>query len=181
MERTVDNRRPVRPFACEHVICDSCDKELFVRADDRCPMCRALRSERSREGHMLSAESAFQRSQAMMQRVQNIPQPMSVFFASVPVAELTSTNRLLTVPRFDDTGDGGNSSHLLVVTSRSSIMQDPSIQHALRALTSVGSIADFLRAADTVRSTNVARDVNNEARAERNRVPVTILRYVDRT
>lgn len=41
-------RTKVRPFLCEggiaHVICSACDKTLYVRHDDRCPVCRAGRS-----------------------------------------------------------------------------------------------------------------------------------------
>ena len=33
----------VFPFDCGHPICETCDKELFARADDRCPTCRGPR------------------------------------------------------------------------------------------------------------------------------------------
>ena len=41
-------RTKVRSYLCEgglaHVICSACDKTLYVRHDDRCPVCRAGRS-----------------------------------------------------------------------------------------------------------------------------------------
>lgn len=41
-------RTKVRPFLCEdgiaHAVCSACDRTLYVRQDDRCPICRAGRS-----------------------------------------------------------------------------------------------------------------------------------------
>lgn len=37
----------VRPFACgdaPHAVCRKCDRTMFMRNDDRCPICRAARS-----------------------------------------------------------------------------------------------------------------------------------------
>lgn len=36
-------KNPTFPFGCGHGVCDACDSELFCRADDRCPTCRAPR------------------------------------------------------------------------------------------------------------------------------------------
>ena len=44
MEPTVGNNNPRTPFSCDHVICDQCDDKLYVRADDRCPLCRSART-----------------------------------------------------------------------------------------------------------------------------------------
>ena len=33
----------VFPFDCGHLVCTKCDRQLFRRAEDRCPMCRSGR------------------------------------------------------------------------------------------------------------------------------------------
>ena len=35
-----------RPYACTHSICTGCNRETYVRSDDRCPICRAGRTAR---------------------------------------------------------------------------------------------------------------------------------------
>lgn len=44
-------RTKVRPYLCEdgvaHPLCSACDRTLYVRQDDRCPICRAGRSSSS--------------------------------------------------------------------------------------------------------------------------------------
>ena len=43
-------RAKVRPFLCEggvaHALCSACDRTLYVRQDDRCPICRVEIEER---------------------------------------------------------------------------------------------------------------------------------------
>lgn len=45
---SVGPRTKVRPYLCEdgvaHAVCSACDRTLYVRQDDRCPICRAGRS-----------------------------------------------------------------------------------------------------------------------------------------
>lgn len=36
-------RTKVASFACSHEFCTACDRELYSRLDDRCPMCRSPR------------------------------------------------------------------------------------------------------------------------------------------
>ena len=129
MERTVDDRSPVRSFACSHVICNKCDDQLFVRADDRCPTCRAPRTEESKARQMLDGASALRRSQAMMERAENNPQPLSVFFPSVPVEELTVQHALLIRSPSRGEDEARNGFGLMVAASDHPIMQDPAIQH----------------------------------------------------
>lgn len=44
----MDSRTEVHPFVCaSHGICASCDRRMFRGHDDRCPICRAGRSEQS--------------------------------------------------------------------------------------------------------------------------------------
>ena len=43
-------RTKVRPYICDnHAICSACDRTLYVRHDDRCPICRTGRSGASAE------------------------------------------------------------------------------------------------------------------------------------
>ena len=154
-ERTINDRRPVRSFGCSHIICNKCDDELFMRADDRCPSCRAPRTEESKARQMLSGEHALQRSQAMMERANaQHTQPFSIFFPSVAVEEITMQDALLIHPHIlsSGAGDGGHTAGLMAAASDLPIMQDSAIRHAVRALISVGTINEFLQAANTLRS-----------------------------
>jgi hypothetical protein len=181
MERTVDDRRPVWSFGCSHAICNKCDDQLFVRADDRCPTCRAPRTEESKARQILDGASALRRSQAMMERAENTPQPLSVFFPSVPVEELTIQHSLLIRPPSSGEGDGGDSRGLMVAASDHPIhpiMQNPAIQHAVRALTSVGTIAEFFQAADTLRSSGVMRSLRSRGASGSRSSETTVRTYV---
>ena len=188
MERTVDDRSPVRSFGCSHVICNKCDDELFVRADDRCPTCRAPRTAESKASQMLDGASALRRSQAMMEGAENNPQPFRVFFPSVPVEELTiqandcDGSALLGVglirPPSSGEDEAGDSSGLMVAASDHPIMQDPAIQHAVRALTSVGTISAFSQAVDTLRASGVVRGLRNPGAFGRGSSETTVRTYV---
>ena len=178
MERTVDDRRPVWSFGCSHAICNKCDDQLFVRADDRCPTCRAPRTEESKARQMLDGASALRRSQAMMERAENTPQPLSVFFPSVPVEELTIQHALLIRPPSSGEGDGGDSPGLMVAASDHPIMQDPAIQHAVRALTSVVTIAEFFQAVETLRSSGEMRGLRSRGASGHRSSETTVRTYV---
>jgi hypothetical protein len=49
--RTEGDRAATKSFNCTHLICTNCDQELYKRADDRCPMCRASRTRASVSAH----------------------------------------------------------------------------------------------------------------------------------
>jgi ribosomal protein L37E len=49
-------RSKVQAFGCSHATCRACDDSLFRRADDRCPMCRAPRTEESRVSQTPAAQ-----------------------------------------------------------------------------------------------------------------------------
>lgn len=66
LEHTVGNKSPRKPFSCHHVICEQCDDKLYVRADDRCPMCRSARTSASRNAQNDTNEAI--RRSAMAQR-----------------------------------------------------------------------------------------------------------------
>tara|TARA_B110001452_G_scaffold267537_1_gene277928 strand:+ start:4679 stop:5041 length:363 start_codon:yes stop_codon:yes gene_type:complete len=114
----------------------------------------------------------------MMERAENTPQPLSVFFPSVPVEELTIQHALLIRPPSSGEGDGGDSPGLMVAASDHPIMQDPAIQHAVRALTSVGTIAEFFQAADTLRSSGVMRGLRSRGASGRRSSETTVRTYV---
>jgi len=105
-----------------------------------------------------------------MERAQITPVPLSVFFEAVPVEELTIEGALL----IRESASGGYSA----VTATDSpidlsvdpvdpaghrsgdfpvgaiVANDPSIRHAVTALTSIGTIGEFFRATDALRSTD---------------------------
>ena len=57
-------------FRCGHFICGKCDAELYSRADDRCPLCRAPRLSESisRHASSLSPDNGSRRSVALATR-----------------------------------------------------------------------------------------------------------------
>lgn len=74
-------RSKVQAFGCAHSTCRACDDSLFRRAGDRCPMCRAARTEASRVSHPPEAQQ--QRNAAL--RAMNSddgPAGPTIFFAT---------------------------------------------------------------------------------------------------
>jgi hypothetical protein len=115
----------------------------------------------------------------MMERAENTPQPLSVFFPSVPVEELTIQHSLLIRPPSSGEGDGGDSRGLMVAASDHPIHPThPAIQHAVRALTSVGTIAEFFQAADTLRSSGVMRSLRSRGASGSRSSETTVRSYV---
>ena len=122
----------------------------------------------------------------MMERAENNQnnfQPLSVFFPSVPVEELTIQHALLIQPPSSGESDGGDSPGLMVAASDHPIhpthpihpiMQDPAIQHSVRALTSVGTIAEFFQAAQTLRSSGVMRALRSRGASGRRSSETTV-------
>ena len=178
MERTVDDRVSVWSFGCSHAICKKCDEQLFVRADDRCPMCRSPRTEESKARRLLCGADALCRSQAMMERAQNDPQTTTVFFPSVGVEEVTIQQTLLIRPPVHGEDDSSDSPGVMVTVSDHPIMQDPAIQHVVRALTTVGTISEFFQATDELRSRGVFRSFRRVSPGRRPQSETTVRTYV---
>ena len=84
MESLTEADRPVTPpFPCTHAICAACDTALFVRADDRCPICRAPRTYNSKLCRSRTPNEMSQRvrqSQRVRDHLAGIPLPETVFF-----------------------------------------------------------------------------------------------------
>tara|TARA_B100001173_G_scaffold99668_1_gene86142 strand:- start:2093 stop:2857 length:765 start_codon:yes stop_codon:yes gene_type:complete len=78
---TVADRAPCKEYFCTHTICATCDSDLFVRADDRCPTCRADRTHASK--HNRTQSELLQRARAIAARNSTLPDgafPQTVFF-----------------------------------------------------------------------------------------------------
>lgn len=78
MEPTVGNRMPVCSFVCDHAVCAQCDTALYVRADDRCPTCRAPRKGASASGQHYPREARLDRTRTITARQSTLP------YASLP-------------------------------------------------------------------------------------------------
>ncbi len=78
---TVGDRTPRSSFDCCHVICSRCDDEMFTRADDRCPVCRAERTRESIREQCVSNQVA--RNAAAAQRSGQRAADMGVLFFPV--------------------------------------------------------------------------------------------------
>lgn len=71
----------VQAFVCSHATCRTCDDSLFRRADDRCPLCRAARTEASRAARPPEAQQ--QRNAALQARIPDSnPTAHTIFFAT---------------------------------------------------------------------------------------------------
>lgn len=112
----------------------------------------------------------------MLERAQNDPQPATVFFPGVPVEELTIQHALLIRPPGHGDSESSDGPDVMVAASDHPIMQDPAIQHSVRALTTVGTIAEFLQAADTLRSSGVFRGFRRGAASRRSQSGATTVR-----
>lgn len=146
-ESTVSNTRsPVRSFNCSHVICDKCDAQLYVRADDKCPCCRAERTEGSKR-LLANDANGIARARAMAARAE---ERGTVFFSTVPVETFTLTQASVLFENPAARDD---------VIERSLVLAaaDPNVRHVVEALNSVGSIAEFLQAAAALRGSGVLR------------------------
>lgn len=83
---------PVFTFDCGHGVCKSCDSELFCRADDRCPTCRASRLPESIDENMNSDEFLRRRQVALAQREGERSRSGVVFFPRAAVIEINASD-----------------------------------------------------------------------------------------
>lgn len=59
---------PIFPFDCGHFVCRGCDRELFSRADDRCPSCRKPRLSESTAEYLGSGATMMRRHSEIARR-----------------------------------------------------------------------------------------------------------------
>ena len=72
---------PIFPFDCGHFVCRACDRELFSRADDRCPSCRAARLPDSTAEYLGSGATMMRRHSEIARRaVESEVHAASMFF-----------------------------------------------------------------------------------------------------
>lgn len=92
-ERTEGDRVPRTSFDCCHVICDRCDDEMFTRADDRCPVCRAARAQASIREQCVSNQVARNAAAAHIHNQQS--GGMLLFFPVEPMSEMALPHFIL--------------------------------------------------------------------------------------
>lgn len=101
---------PTFPFDCGHSVCSKCDKELFCRADDRCPMCRNARLWESVDAHCADINSSNdmqRREDAIAQRHDEATaRPGVLFFPVHPMAEVDATDFIVSQSRLVSEGAG---------------------------------------------------------------------------
>jgi hypothetical protein len=105
LEPTVDDnfrRNPVSAFSCSHFTCRDCDKQLFIRLDDKCPLCRAQRTEHSTTRHMMCATNSAVRSIATLERARQSSQGFSVFFPARSALQESTFQQALFITVDDD-------------------------------------------------------------------------------
>lgn len=153
MEPTVGERCSVRPFACTHVICNNCDGELFVRADDRCPTCRAPRTEASKLQQC--RERTALRARALVERAESVPAPQTVFFEIQQAeGELPFVQALLMGPSrtsgtvASDDSAAGPASPSISLSESPLLQNDPDLLNAVNALAFAHAVpmAEFFNA-----------------------------------
>ena len=160
--------RVVRPFRCSHFICGGCDAELFRRADDRCPTCRAARTELSMRPRDAGANT--QRAATMQTRreaeARERTSATTIFFPSQAFAILSSgASGLFSGSDVDSDVDSDSESLLgadpddldgldddavaASIAAQNAIQEGPlgRLVHALRDPTQ-GSIIEFRQLAD---------------------------------
>ena len=101
LDDTVVN--PTFPFDCGHPVCSKCDKELFCRADDRCPMCRNARLWESVDAHCADINSSNdmqRREDAIAQRHDEATARSGLlFFPMHPMVEVDATDFIVSQSR----------------------------------------------------------------------------------
>ena len=115
-------RDPTFPFDCGHGVCNGCDNELFCRADDRCPTCRASRLSESINSRMVTPQILQRREVALARRLQGQQNANTMFFPSnveiieVNIADFLARNSADAdddggEAADDDDGDAGQDRH----------------------------------------------------------------------
>ena len=131
LEDTVVN--PIFPFDCGHPVCSKCDKELFCRADDRCPMCRKARLQDSVDAHCASlniSNEMQRREDAIAQRRnEETAQSGLIFFQLQGMVEVDATDFMVQEDTSRDSPSGD-----LVRVHHYHALRDSNVSHAISAL-----------------------------------------------
>ena len=156
---------PIFPFDCGHPVCSKCDKELFCRADDRCPMCRKARLQDSVDAHC----AALNRSNEMQRREDAIAQRRNeetaqsgfIFFPVQATVEVDATDFMVHEDVFRD-GPSGD----LVRVQHYHALGDSNVSNAIGALVNAGNIplSEFYMAVASLRASSHGRRQANAAR-----------------
>jgi hypothetical protein len=135
---TKSDRNTCTPFSCLHVICVQCNSELYRRANDRCPTCRAQRTHESVIEQTATNQEA--RRQSLLQRASAPTSVMRIMF--FPVGGVQESAR---VPH-------NATEHTSV--SAYSVTDDSAVQRVVFGLTNPQSVSIgqfFVYAGDLVR------------------------------
>lgn len=162
---------PVFAFDCGHGLCQSCDLELFCRADDRCPVCRKPRVDESTLQHAASEAFAERRYRALAERSARENTPQTIFFPNTVVIEVNASDFVAVDEDGERRGErrgerperrsrsATSNSQATGVASALSATSDPSILDVVNALvnTETTPLTDFLVAASALRNQRTRR------------------------
>eukprot|EP00966_Prymnesium_polylepis_P203681 4718825-Prymnesium_polylepis.3 len=155
---TVGDRAATKSFACSHFICVRCDEELYKRAEDRCPTCRASRTRASVQARAGNNDCI--RRNAMARRIQEQGGvTATIFFPAGNVEELT----LNAFRQFTQAlTEGGQ-------VESSGPASDPDVRRVLAGLIHVESVPlnEFTALTGSMRARNMLRSALSMARNPR--------------
>lgn len=143
---------PTFPFDCGHGVCDACDSELFCRADDKCPTCRAARLSDSISSRMSSPAFNQRRERALAQREMGNSNSGMIFFPAAGIIEIDATDFIVREER-DEVQEEERPRN----TSR--IMTDPRIRDVVGALINAQRVpmSEFYLAVSALRASRPQR------------------------
>ena len=152
-------KNPIFPFNCGHGVCDSCDSELFCRADDRCPTCRSSRLQESVQERLGSSGMAQRRQDAIAQREANNSMSGMIFFPSEGIIEVNMSQFIV---REDDEVEP----HREEPRPSVSIMNDNRVRDAVGALINAERtpLGEFFVAVAALRSAFPRRSGRSQVR-----------------